>query len=368
MPTDQFALSTSFGMHSLPLLRSGATRSISAENPTGAKGAGGRANSGPGAGPARHLGHGWKISPCILLGPHERAVLADVEGPGVVQHIWITTDKASWRKIVLRMWWDGEETPSVEAPLGDFFAQGWNEHAPVSSIPVAVNTRGALNCYWPMPFRRHARIEVENLTEDDLGMFFHQITYTLTEVPEDAGTFHAQFRRTNPLPRREVYRLLDGVSGRGHYVGTYTGWQANSTGWWGEGELKFYMDGDGEYPTICGTGTEDYFGGAWGFEDPPGTYVTYTTPFLGFHQHVGGGGQTRQGRRFGLYRWHLPDPIVFESSLRITMQALGIAPERGGMGRYWPLRDDICSVAFWYQTEPHAPFPPLPAEEDLEII
>lgn len=163
---------------------------------------------------------------------------------------------------------------------------------------------------------------------------------------------------------KDVHTILDGVKGKGHYVGTYLAWQVNNNGWWGEGEIKFYLDGDDEFPTICGTGTEDYFGGAWNFEFPPGQYGIYSTPYLGLCQVIKPDGLYRSQQRFGMYRWHVRDPIRFEEDLRVTIQALGW---RSG-GRYLPLQDDIASTAFWYQTEPHAPFPPLPDRDGLEVI
>ncbi len=352
----------------LPVLSDAETRSISAENPKGEKGKGAMSKDGPGAVPASDLGPGWKVSPCILIDPYMNFTMADISGPGVIQHIWVTTHHMNWRKLVLRVYWDGEETPSIEVPLGDFFGMGWSEKANLNSLPISVNPSGGLNSYWPMPFRKSARITVENLTEDALGALYYQVTYSLTDVPENAAYLHAQFRRSNPLPYKQPHTLLDGVTGKGHYVGTYLGWQVNNAGWWGEGEIKFYMDGDKEHPTICGTGTEDYFGGAWNFEQPPGTYHTFSTPFLGLHQHVQGDGQTRQGRRFGMYRWHVMDPIRFHQDLRVTIQALGWREPRGGKARYLALQDDISSTALWYQREPHAPFPALPSPEELEII
>ena len=186
----------------------------------------------------------------------------------------------------MRIYWDDEATPSVETPLGDFFCNGWGERCNVSSLPVAVNPAGGFNCYWEMPFRKRARITVENLSPDPVAALYYQINYTLTEVPDDCAYFHAQWRRSNPLPYQEVHTLLDGVRGQGHYVGTYLAWGVNNNGWWGEGEIKFYLDGDGEWPTICGTGTEDYFGGAWNFEYPAGQYGVYSTPFLGLPQVI----------------------------------------------------------------------------------
>ncbi len=341
------------------------TRSISAENFTGEKGKGGMATTGTGIpGPAEHLGQGWKVSPCIIIEPFTTVTLAEIAGPGAIQHIWLTVAPQHWRALVLRCYWDDEETPSIEVPLGDFFCNGWCVRSNVSSIPVAVNPAGGFNSYWPMPFRRRARITLQSLTKDRIPGFFYQITYTLTEIPEDAGYLHAQWRRSNPLPYKTVHTLLDGVQGQGHYVGTYLAWGVNNNGWWGEGEIKFYLDGDVDFPTICGTGTEDYFGGAWGFEQPPGEYGLYSTPYLGLHQIIKPDGLYRSQQRFGMYRWHIPDPIRFQSDLRMTIQALGWRSE----GRFLPLQDDIASTALWYQREPHAPFPALPDRDYLEVI
>jgi hypothetical protein len=214
-----------------------------------------------------------------------------------------------------------------------------------------------------MPFRRRCRITLENRGEKP-KILYYQIDCALGEVPDDAAYFHAQFRRANPLPYREVHTLVDGVRGRGHYAGTYLAWGSNSTGWWGEGEVKFYLDGDGEFPTLCGTGTEDYFCGSYNFENQEThRYQEFCTPYAGLHQVLRPDGLYQSQQRFGMYRWHIPDPVRFESDLRATVQALGW---RSG-GRYLPLQDDLASVAFWYQTLPTAPFPPLPDRDACEV-
>lgn len=346
----------------LARLSSAKTRSISAENFTGEKGKGGMATEGTGASAARDLGQGWKVSPSISIPAQSTFNLAEIEGPGAITHIWMTTHVNHWRSLVLRFYWDDEETPSVEVPYGDFFCNGWRELALVSSLPITVAPNGGMNSYWEMPFRKSAKVTIENLSDENV-ILYYQIDYTLTEVPDDVAYFHAQWRRNNPLPYKEVHTLLDGVKGRGHYVGTYIAWGVNNNGWWGEGEVKFYLDGDDEFPTICGTGTEDYFGGAWNW-DVNREYRTYSTPYLGMHQVIKPDGLYRSQQRFGMYRWHVRDPIRFEQDLRVTIQALGW---RSG-GRYLPLQDDIASTAFWYQTEPHAPFPKLPDRDGLEVI
>jgi hypothetical protein len=354
------------GMHmgNLARLSNAKTRSISPENFDGAKGRGGMALEGTGAAAARELGQGWKISPSVRIAPGETRVLADIEGPGAIQHIWMTPT-GHWRFSILRVYWDGAETPAIECPVGDFFACGWNTYAQVSSLAVCVNPGSALNCYWEMPFRRSCRITMTNIGFAEMTLYY-QITYALTEVPEDAAYLHAQFRRVNPLPFKEVYTILDGVRGKGHYVGTYMAWGVNNTGWWGEGEIKFYLDGDDAFPTICGTGTEDYFCGSYNFDvgKENGGYREFTTPYSGLAQVIRPDGLYQSQTRFGLYRWHITDPIRFEQDLRVTIQALGWRSER----RYLPLQDDIASVAFWYQTLPTAPFPPLPDRDVLEIV
>jgi hypothetical protein len=354
------------GLSSLSRLSKAKTRSISPENFTGEKGQAAMSTDGPAKGAARDLGQGWKVSPYVTLKPKETFVMADVQGQGAIQQIWCTP-AGNWRFAILRFYWDGETEPSVECPLGDFFACGWGHYAQISSLPVCVNPGSAFNCYWEMPFRKSFKITLENIADDKFTIYY-QINYTLTEVPDDAAYFHAQFRRVNPLPYKSVYTIVDGIKGWGHYVGTYLAWGVNNNGWWGEGEIKFYMDGDGEYPTICGTGTEDYFCGSYDFDAkaPDGTiqYHEFTTPYTGLPQVIRGDGHYQVQQRFGLYRWHIMDPIRFEKDLKVTIQALGWMSG----GRYLPLQDDIASVAFWYQAEPHAKFPKLPAKDYLEII
>ncbi len=350
------------GLHlgNISRLSNARTRSISPENFTGEKGKGGMAIQGTGQDCARDLGQGWKISPSIPIEPGETRQLAHIDGAGAIQQIWMTPT-GHWRFSILRIYWDDSELPSIECPVGDFFACGWNKYAQVSSLPVCVNPGSAFNCYWEMPFRKKCRITMTNIGSETMKLYY-QINYTLTDVLDDVAYFHAQFRRTNPLPYKDVYTIVDGVEGWGQYVGTYMAWGVNNTGWWGEGEVKFYMDGDTEFPTICGTGTEDYFCGSYNF-DVDG-YREFTTPYAGLPQVIRPDGVYQSQQRFGMYRWHIMDPIRFDQNLRITIQALGW---RSG-GRYLPLQDDISSVAYWYQTLPSAPFPELPDRDQLEVI
>lgn len=335
------------GIDSLPLLSNAQTRSISAENPTGEKGAG--ALELPDAGSvAADLGQGWKVRPYVNLPKESTYTLAEIKGPGVIQHIWITVDPKAYRDCVLRFYWDGEENPSIEVPLGDFFANGHGLRYNVSSFMVAVNPTGGFNSYWPMPFRESARVTIENQRWEDVDCFFYQITYALGEVPPEAAYLHAQWRRTVTQREKPEHVILEGVKGKGHYVGTFLAWTQLADGWWGEGEIKFFIDGDGRQPTICGTGTEDYFGGAWGFGE------TYSTAFLGYPLWRREPGAVP---KHGLYRWHVLDPVRFHQDLRVTIQALGWWPN---YRRYQPLADDIASTAFWYQREPHTGFPAFP--------
>jgi hypothetical protein len=334
------------------------SRSISPENPTGEKGKGGMATEGTGARAARDLGQGWKISPSVAIAAGATYTVAQIDGSGTIQHIWMTPT-GNWRLSILRMYWDDEKQPSVEVPVGDFFAMGWGKYARISSLAVCVNPGSGFNSYWPMPFRRNARITLENLDSKPMTLYY-QVDFTEAPVTKNAAYFHAQFRRTNPVPAKQVYTIVDGIRGKGQYVGTYMAWGVHSNGWWGEGEIKFYMDGDKDFPTINGTGTEDYFNGAYDFE-VSGKYEEFSSPYTGLAQVIRPDGLYQSQERFGLYRWHIVDPVRFDTDLRVTIQDLGWQPGP----KYLPLSDDISSVAFWYQTEPHAAFPKLPEVEQL---
>lgn len=356
-------------MNNLYRLSNAVSRSISPENFTGAKGEGGKATTGTGAGPARELGKGWKLSPSVVIKSKTTFTLALIENSGCIKHIWMTPT-GNWRNEILRIYWDDETTPSVEVPVGDFFCMGWRQYAPLQSLAVAVNPGSAFNCYWAMPFHKKCRITMENIADEDMVLYY-QVDYILTDVPADAAYFHAQFRRVNPQPYKQDYVLVDNIKGKGQYVGTYLAYGAHRNGWWGEGEIKFYMDGDTQYPTICGTGTEDYFCGSYDFDTKKkneqgvetSAYTEFCTPYSGLPQVIRGDGHYNIEQRFGLYRWHIVDPIRFENNLKVTIQDLGWHTD----GRYLPLQDDIASVVYWYQTEPHTPFPKLPSKDELEV-
>ena len=347
------------------------TRSISPENFTGEKGKGAMAdpkdsdkrNVANNSGSARDLGQGWRVNAYIRINPGETFTLAEIEGPGAIQHIWLTTSGKSgnWRYSILRFYWDDEKTPSVECPVGDFFGMGWGVYAPLVSLPVCVNPGSAFNCYWTMPFRKKCKITMENINDKDEVMLFYQINHTLTEVPADVAYFHAQFRRTQ-YNESSDYTIVDGIKGKGHYVGVYMARSVSNNGWWGLGEIKFFMDGDTKFPTICGTGTEDYFSGSHNF-DVGGQFKEFCTPYAGMHQVIRPDGAYNSQQRYGLYRWHITDPVRFEKDLRVTMQDIGIR----GSGGYLLQKSDIASVVFWYQSEPHATFPKLPSRQYLEV-
>lgn len=353
----------------LPLMNNGRTRAITAENPNGEKGKGGMA--------ASHLGPSRKGSPCLRdVKSGETALLCDVSGPGVIQHIWITvtdqTDKDVFvlRDLVIRMYWDDETVPSVESPLGDFFCNGFARGCTVNSLPIVVNPTRGFNCYFPMPFNKKAKITIENQHEKSIPALFFQIDYCLyDELPENTAYFHAQWNRQKITTIGEDYVIVDNIKGRGQYVGTYLALATLERYWWGEGEIKMYIDGDKEYPTICGTGTEDYFGGAWSFatqQDGKTIENTYCTPYMGYpyyskHDEVVHNLYHNDDvpPMRGFYRWHIPDPIRFNENLRVTIQQIGVC-KKGLFER----QDDVATVAYWYQTEPHYAFKPLMKKED----
>lgn len=350
-------------LRQLPFEKVRLTRQISAENPTGEKGGACHFDIKH---PENTLdrGKGWKVHPFLSLEPGETKVLADIQGPGCINEFFITTDHRWLSELILRMYWDGEETPSVEVPLGMFFANGFDDdrHA-VHSEPVIVLPRNAFNCYWQMPFGKSAKITLTHEGTERIGCIAYRMLYQLYELPEEAMYFHAQYRRKMTTVEQPVYTILDGVRGRGCYVGTYLAWNSLNSSWWGEGEVKFYMDGDSDYPSMADNGTEDYFGGSFGFSpfnsDLAGNAEqTFSTAYLGMP--LAKLDNAMGGRRYSLYRWHIHDSIGFFSDLRVTVDTLGWWRKEG----LRPLSEEISSVAYWYQQEGHAAFPKLPKVEE----
>ena len=336
---------------------SAVSRSITAENKAGEVGAGGKE--------ASRLGPGRKGSPCIDLPPGETTLLADIEGRGVIRHVWITLPRAQGgepyvlRNLVLRFTWDDAETPAIEVPLGDFFGCGFGEVALYSSAGAVVAPNGGLNFYVPMPFRSRAKVEVRNDHGSAVEGFFYQLDYTLDdEIGDDVMYLHARWNRTNGDNGLGHDHVIADVVGEGSYVGTQIFLTQLERFWYGEGELKFYIDGDCEWPTINGTGLEDYVGGAWAFQNRMGgdtspTPMTFDSAFMGYHQQVfedtTGVSPYAWGMppSHGMYRWHFPDPIRFKESLRVELQQIG---DRGG--HLFERRDDVSTVAYWYQVSP----------------
>lgn len=348
-------------LDSLPYQAGVISRQISGENPTGAKGGACQRDPDPSdpdlphSGPAVDLGRGWKVRPFTDLRSGESKVLADITGPGAITYVWLTSDVLKYSSLILRCYWDGEAEPSVEAPVGQFFAIGHDE-APheVLSIPISVGPSRGCGSYWPMPFRRHARITLENVGSQDAKVVAYKVSYRLHDVGAAASYFHARWNFSVPPLDRPEHVILDGAVGPGIYVGTSIAWAARTGGWWGEGEVKFFIDGDHDFPTIADTGAEDYFGGAWAFgmDAPilaPGQIAgerAFSAPYVGCPL---AGAVTRDGlRRYSLYRWHIPDGIGYEHDLRVTVQSLGWYPNH----RYRPRDDEISSVAYWYQWHP----------------
>jgi hypothetical protein len=290
----------------------------------------------------------------IPVDPGQTVTLLDVQGPGRISHIWFTIAAAERnysRRVTLRMYWDGESDPSIEAPLGDFFAIGHGMDVELNSMPVRITSNGrARNCYWPMPFRKSARITFTNDGKKPIRSLYYQIDWQkLPSLAGDTPYFHARYRQQTALkPGRHL--VLD-AEGKGHYVGTVISVRAASSSWIGEGDDFFFIDGETE-PSLRGTGTEDYVGDAWGFRRFDGPY--YGVPVWE--------GSSEAGNLTTYYRWHIPDPIAFGKSLRFEIEHTG--PVSNVTGGYVERPDDYASVAFWYQSEPHKPFGSVPPVEE----
>jgi hypothetical protein len=311
------------------------SRSISFENPTGAPGEGGKA--------ASELGPGRKGDAARPVKPGETVQLADIEGSGTIRHIWLTTRNVPsvLRGMVIRAWWDGQEHPSIECPLGDFFGVSHGKVMPYQSAVHSVSAKGGLNVWLPMPFAKRAKFTITNESDKEMPVFF-QMTYTLGDKhPNEVGRLHVLFRRENPTTEKQDFEILPLRKNKGRYIGTVIGVRNLQPGtWWGEGEIKIFMDGDAKYPTITGTGTEDYVGLAWGLQ--PVSYM--------YH-----GCNLEQKDFASIYRWHLPDPIAWQKEGRITIQQLAYS-KKGLL----ETSSDWCCSTFWYEPTPSEPLPPFP--------
>lgn len=309
------------------------SRSISFENPTGERSAGGKA--------ASNLGVGRKGSPARTLKPGEVVQLCDIKGKGAIRHIWITTarDPQNLRSLVIRAWWDGQEHPSIESPLGDFMGFAHGRVMAYQSAVHSVGRSAGMNIWLPMPFTKQARFTIANEGEKDVP-FFYQIDYTLGDRhPKDVGRLHVLFRRENPTTLKQDFELLPAREGKGRFIGSVMGIRALEGNWWGEGEIKVFLDGDKEFPTICGTGSEDYVGLSWGMQQTPFHYNGCSLDEKGF---------------ISMYRWHLPDPIYWRDEVRITIQQIGW---KDGL---YERQDDWSAATFWYEPVPSAPLPDFP--------
>jgi hypothetical protein len=362
------------------------SRSITPENRTGAKAGGSRTELKDGSAKyhSRFLGKHWKVNPWVNIPAGKTEELANFNGEGTINSIWLTLSTEFYRTSILEFYWDGASKPSVQVPIGDFFAQHGVKHPSksgwangfdnyINSFMININPYNGLNCYWQMPFRKGFRVVLRNLSKKKIEIFY-QINFTLEKLPKNAGYFHAQYRREKEVPFKTPYTLIDNVKGKGHIAGIFLlhghGKQVdawfndekivkNHT-WWGEGEIKFYLDGDDQYPTINTTGEEDYFCGSWCYvkQNPEfgKSYRQFSSLYNGFYR-VG------KLNLFGQYRWHVKDPIYFSSDMRITMQALGWY----GNGTYVTQKDDISSVVFWYQDSIYTDFPLSPSIEELKM-
>jgi len=291
------------------------------------------------------------------MAPGETVTVADIKGTGTITHIWFTIAAQSpdhLRELVIRMYWDDAKLPAVESPIGDFFAQGHGKYVEFASSPVSVGAKMALNCYWPMPFKKHALITVTNDGARQVNALYYNLDYRLDKKPaKDARYFHTQYRAYFPAPVGKDLTICE-TKGAGHFVGTFISVMANSDGWWGEGDDNFFVDGE-EKPGISGTGSEDYFCGAWDFGK------AFWTPYFGvpFYDNAEKGGEKR-GILNTCYRWHIQDPVPFKKSLLFTM-------EHGRQG--WdkdrkPLTNHYTTLGYYYVDHAEGDGPAIPAYKD----
>lgn len=341
------------------------SRSISFENPTGEPGEGGKA--------ASEIGVGRKGAPNKRIQPGEEVVLCDIDGPGTIRHIWMTGEWTNFRWLessneriallrstVVRAYWDGQKYPSIECPLGDFMGFAHSKVTPYQSAVHSIGENGAFNFWLPMPFTDGTKITLTNESDMEFWLFY-QIDYTINDPhPDNIGRLHVCFRRENPTTLKEDFELLPQRKGTGRYIGSVMGIRTLHPGWWGEGEVKIYMDGDDEFPTICGTGSEDYVGLSYGIQNTTYTYhgcnLLFTSDSTVIALDIQAGKDVDMNRQYiSMYRWHLPDPIYWKEECRITIQQIGCC--------LYERDDDWSTATFWYEPIPSTPLPEFPGVE-----
>jgi hypothetical protein len=339
------------------------SRSISFENPTGEKGQGGKTSN--------HLGIGRKGFPAKQIIPNEEVILCDIEGPGTIRHIWMTGDwkdnNQLLRTTIIRAYWDGQKHPSIECPLGDFMGLAHGKVTSYQSSVHSVGEEAALNIWLPMPFVNHARITLTNESNTAFTLFY-QIDYTINdEHDKDIGRLHVCFRRENPTNQKSDFEILPKRIGKGRFIGVVLGIRTLYTGWWGEGEIKFYMDGDNDFPTICGTGSEDYVGLSYGIQQTTFLYhgcnlIYNSDSVIQVKDYITNEPKDIGSQYISMYRWHLPDPIYWEKECRVTIQQIGWSPNV--KNQLFERQDDWSSATFWYEPIPSDILPEIPSAEN----
>jgi len=338
------------------------SRSISFENPSGEKGQGGKSSN--------HLGIGRKGFPKKQIAPNEKVILCDIEGPGTIRHIWMTGDWKNkhqlLRTTIIRAYWDGQEYPSIECPLGDFMGLAHGKVTSYQSSVHSVGENAALNIWLPMPFLKQARITVTNESNISFTLFY-QIDYTINDKhKEDIGRLHVCFRRENPTVLKKDFEILPKRTGKGRFIGAVIGIRTLYTDWWGEGEIKFYMDGDTDFPTICGTGSEDYVGLSFGIQKTTFLYhgcnlIHNSDSVFQVKDYFTKELKDMSHQFISIYRWHLPDPVYWEKDCRVTIQQIGWS--QNIKDHLFERQDDWSSATFWYEPVPSEPLPEMPSAE-----